>query len=113
MKKIELTIYDVVSTEKEANFAGASTTRGLELADAVVRFIRHQTRLPEDTAVNWVTDGVDCEVLLASGGGWQKGRVRLSLEFIPDTPDGARPTTLDIHTEEKSPLADLRSELEI
>jgi hypothetical protein len=31
----------------------------------------------------WLAQGVECQVL-RPGGSWQKGKVRLSLEFIPD-----------------------------
>jgi len=36
----------------------------------------------------WFTDqGMACEILRTRGGGWQKGRLRFRLEFIPDNPD--------------------------
>lgn len=34
----------------------------------------------------WLDQGVECEVLSIDGGGWQKGRVYLRLEFVPDPP---------------------------
>jgi KGK domain len=47
---------------------------------------------------SWASKGIECEVLMA-GKNWQKGKVRLSLHFVPDKPD--------------SPLDDLRSDLKI
>ncbi|MBE9119185.1 hypothetical protein IQ249_25375 [Lusitaniella coriacea LEGE 07157] len=32
------------------------------------------------------SDGVSAELLPVSGGGWQKGKLRLRLEFVPDSP---------------------------
>jgi hypothetical protein len=52
----------------------------------------------------WFTEeGVPCEILRTKGGGWQKGKLRFRLEFIPDNPDAfldnpvpkAEPSTLD------------------
>ncbi len=36
-----------------------------------------------NSASEWSTDGVACEVLVA-GQGWRSGKVRISLEFCPD-----------------------------
>ena len=51
----------------------------------------------------WFEDGENCEILKASSPGWQTGKMKLkinvTLEFIPDEP------------EEKSPLDDVRQEL--
>ena len=37
-------------------------------------------------AHQWLDQGIECEILSTDGGGWQKGRVYLRLEFIPNTP---------------------------
>jgi hypothetical protein len=37
-------------------------------------------------ASSWFGEGVPYEVLRI-GGNWEKGRVRLRLEFVPDEPD--------------------------
>jgi KGK domain len=31
----------------------------------------------------WLAEGVECEIL-SPGGDWQKGRIKISLEFCPD-----------------------------
>ncbi len=55
-----------------------------------------------DSVNYWFREnGVECEVLRANGGGWQKGRLRFRLEFVPDEPQ-----------KPKSPLDDLRSSLD-
>lgn len=35
---------------------------------------------------SWIDEGVPCEILKTTGGGWQKGKFRLRWEFIPDEP---------------------------
>lgn len=54
----------------------------------------------------WLEDGEKCEILKAGSSGWQKGRIKLkinlTLEFIPDEPQ-----------EEKSPLDDVRQEINL
>lgn len=42
--------------------------------------------------------GINCEVLKSGYEGWQKGRIRLNVEFYPDEPE--------------SPLDELRQQLE-
>jgi hypothetical protein len=53
-------------------------------------------------------------VLRSDGQGWQKGKVRFSLEFIPDTEEGveAKETKL-LPPSEASPLDELRAELNL
>ena len=50
----------------------------------------------------WFYQGQECEILSAGSKGWLKGKIKINvtLEFIPDEP------------EEKSPLDDVRQELE-
>lgn len=36
-------------------------------------------------ASKWLGEGIPCETLRV-GGGWEKGRVRIRLEFVPDEP---------------------------
>jgi len=36
----------------------------------------------------WFTEqGIACQILRTKGGGWQKGRIRFRLEFLPDNPE--------------------------
>ncbi|MBE9044616.1 KGK domain protein [Pleurocapsales cyanobacterium LEGE 10410] len=61
-----------------------------------------KSRLTYDNNI-WFKEGVNFQVLKAGSKGWQKGKLKinLTLEFIPDEPE-----------EEKSPLDDVRKELE-
>jgi hypothetical protein len=47
--------------------------------------------------LDWFSEGIDCEVIKADGKGWQKGKVRIILEFAPDEPE--------------SPLDDIRRKI--
>jgi len=40
---------------------------------------------PREEEAELFGDGIDCKIL-KPGKGWQKGKIRLTLEFIPDQP---------------------------
>lgn len=83
---------DVVSMDAAKNLGMGETSRIQEIRKKI------RDKFP-DYQQQWINgDGVECE-LLREGGRWQKGRVRLRLEFIPDNPE--------------SPLDDLRSNLNL
>lgn len=69
-------------------FIGHTTFRVGEFSEAV----RHQLEQTSGWNENkdpWFTDtGVPCEVLRFTSGGWQKGKVRIRLEFSPDSGEG-------------------------
>ncbi|AVH71577.1 KGK domain-containing protein [Nostoc sp. 'Lobaria pulmonaria (5183) cyanobiont'] len=56
-------------------------------------------------------EGCKCEILLVKGGGWQKGRFRFRLEFIPDNPEAFLKNYPPEDEKPQSPLDDLRSQL--
>ncbi|WP_292747895.1 KGK domain-containing protein [Nostoc sp. NMS4] len=95
MNKINLTNDDVVSMAQDANFAEVSTSTVEELTAVISEALGNHSRQEADTVENWVTEGVECKVLQTKGGGWQKGRVKICLEFTSDAPS--------------SPLDDLRN----
>ena len=55
----------------------------------------------------WFSEGIDCEVIKINTQGWQKGKVRLAIEFCPDEPEIEETPTEEIPHPE-SPLDDLR-----
>lgn len=101
---------DVVSMAQDANFTGASTSTGEELMETVANLLFNNTSLQKDTAEAWSANGLNCKVLLAQGGGWQKGKIRIRFEFVHDKPTPTKPL---ISTNSASPLDDLRSHLDI
>jgi len=96
MDKINLSNDDVVTVSTDLGFIDSSTATGAELMDIVREWVHGNSNLDEDQSADWVQGGVPCKALLV-GSGWQKGKVRLRLEFIPDKPF--------------SPLDDLRNNL--
>ncbi len=60
----------------------------------------------------WFSEkGCQCEILRTKGGGWQKGRFRFRLEFIPDDPAAFLEDSTAEADKMQSPLDDLRSQL--
>ncbi len=39
------------------------------------------------SAPRWLGDGIECEVLTTTGGGWRKATMRLRLEIVLDEPE--------------------------
>lgn len=68
---------DVVQVAEGQAFCDGTT---FTVAEAIAVLV---DRLNDDLA-EWGTTGVDCRKLDATSGGWQKGKVRISLEFIPN-----------------------------
>lgn len=75
------------------------TFRVSEFLDALAQAISEQEGVWSDENEGWFEDGLDCEVLRLSSRGWQRGRVRIRLEFLPaaapkllkEAPRGPRP----------------------
>ena len=69
-------------------FIGHTTFRVGEFSEAVRNQLEQTSGWNEDKDP-WFTDaGVPCEVLRFTSGGWQKGKVRIRLEFSPDSGEG-------------------------
>ena len=89
----ELNPKDVVSMSEDDTPLNGSTFKAGQLT-----FHLADRTINDDYVEAWISSGVKCEVL-REGEPWRKGKVRISLHFIPD--------------ESSSPLADLRSDLDI
>ncbi|MEH2280647.1 MAG: KGK domain-containing protein [Nostoc sp.] len=92
------------------SFTGSPTSTCEELLDSVKDLAMNST-LQKDVVTDWFGEGVSCRVLFATGGGWQKGRLSLRLEFIPNEPEVPQQSPSIVSSEPVSPLADLRSQL--
>lgn len=72
-------------SESALIYIGHTTFRVGEFSEAVRSQLEHNTEGWNEGKNSWFTDmGVDCEVLRFTSGGWQKGKVRLRLEFAPE-----------------------------
>lgn len=84
MEKFVLGNDDVVRTQEGLNFGLTSTFIAREILNKARAWMMDGKDSGYPYAV-WMTEhGINCQVLLARGGGWQKGRVRMVIEFIPD-----------------------------
>jgi KGK domain len=80
---------EVVSIQHEKQvLSGHRTFRSGELSDAIKSYVEQAIAGWSEEKNDWFTDrGIDCEALRFGSKGWQKGRIRLSLEFCPDEPE--------------------------
>jgi len=63
------------------------TFKVIEFLDSLAQLVSEQEREWSDEREGWFTDqGQSCEVLRFDGQGWQRGRVRIRLEFCPERP---------------------------
>ena len=63
------------------------TFKVIEFLDSLAQLVSEQEREWSDEREGWFTaEGQSCEVLRFDGQGWQRGRVRIRLEFCPEQP---------------------------
>ena len=88
---------DVVSVNPETfeNLDISHTSRVVHLLAGLQEYFYHAT----NEAILF-TEGIDCEVLRLGAKGWQKGKVRINLEFCSNQP-----------SQPESPLDDIRQTL--
>jgi hypothetical protein len=66
-----------------------------EFLDALAQAVSNTEDEWSDDNEGWFSDGLECEALRFEKGGWQRGRVRLRLEFCAER----RPKMLDFSRE--------------
>lgn len=59
------------------------TFKSSEFLDALAQLISETEPEWSEDCEGWFLDGLPCEVLRFSNQGWQRGRVRIRLEFLP------------------------------
>lgn len=78
----------------------------LALREMTLSYLRSLNKGQE----GWFGEGIDCKILKPGTKGWQKAKVRISLEFCPDEPDieetltSSQPETNQV----ESPLDEIR-----
>lgn len=72
-----------------------------EFIDALAQAISDREPDWSDDNEGWFGEGLDCEALRFQRQGWQRGRVRIRLEFCPDEPRPSR--LLDAPRREREP----------
>lgn len=64
-----------------------ATFKASEFLDALAQLVSEREDEWSDEQEGWFNErGLGCEVLRFGNQGWQKGRVRIRMEFIPDGP---------------------------
>jgi hypothetical protein len=81
MSNFNLNDDDVVQMNRTESFVDAST---FVVRQARIRLVDAKNVIGGDMNA-WAGEGVKCEIL-RPGERWQKGKVRLRLEFVPDEP---------------------------
>jgi KGK domain len=89
---------EVVSIQHDKQvLIGHSTFRVGELNDAIKKQLESTIDgWSEDKSAWFDSKGIDCEALRFGSAGWQKGRIRLCLQFCPDEPSQAAENTLGL-----------------
>jgi len=87
---------EVLSVNKSAQFViGHGTFRVQEFMNTLrEQMIQHGFGSVSSDKAQWFSEeGIECEVLQFGSNGWEKGSVRLYLEFSPDQPVSSPPPT--------------------
>ena len=75
------------------------------LNDVKNAFVSHDTN--SGTILSALADGTSCELLQPDGKGWQKGKLKLCFEFIPEEPEPIEIQDKPVETH-SSPLDKIR-----
>jgi hypothetical protein len=80
---------EVVSVQHDTQvLSGHRTFRVGELSDAIKSHLESALPNWSEEKNGWFDEGgIECEALRFGSTGWQKGRIRLCLEFCPDEPN--------------------------
>ncbi|KST63975.1 KGK domain-containing protein [Mastigocoleus testarum] len=80
---------DVVSIEPRINILVSHQTFKV---DECIRNLQRKISLTDEQRDKWfLGEGEVAEVLRPGSSGWQKGRIRISLEFCPEEPKSLSP----------------------
>lgn len=84
MSEFYLNSDDVISMNQSASLVTNNATFKI---DQLKRNLRDRIG-NTTTTQSWMEDGVECELLsVSTGKGWQKGKIRIRFEFVPDEPE--------------------------
>jgi KGK domain len=86
-----------------------------EIAQKIDNFIKENKNknfkaLEPSTIEPFFVDGVNCNLLQPDGKGWQKGKLKICFEFIPEEPESVESQKNPIETHQ-SPLDEIRNSL--
>jgi KGK domain len=118
VEECELSLFDVVSMDKDKSPIAAATFKVIEATSSIAYRVKLDTNgknmLSSESIKGWGWQGVDCQVLQMDGEGWKKGKIRLSLFFIPDEEEEEiQDAKVAQGSSPVSPLDDLREKLNV
>jgi KGK domain len=87
---------EVISVQHDTQvLSGHRTFRVGELNDSIESYLKSAIANWNEEHNGWLNpQGIECEALRFGSQGWQKGRIRLCLEFCPDEPNSAAQGTI-------------------
>jgi KGK domain len=90
---------EVISIQHDTQvLSGHRTFRVGELNDEIKNYLASAIDGWSEQKNGWFTaQGIDCEALRFGSNGWQKGRIRLCLEFCPDEPNLSAHSAINSH----------------
>jgi len=113
-----LAIGEVLSIDESAQILiGHRTFRVGEFADALKKQMQSIQGWTKDKDAWFGEEGISCEVLRFTANGWQKGKVRLHLEFCPqefeDQPQAVATTNVTSVAATAPPVVDTSDDLNL
>jgi KGK domain len=110
LEKIKEPIDPIFSKEKIYNIFDQSRTRGSYSKDAYYNdlkdaIVKNDTNT--STIINMLMNGTDCTLLQPDGKGWQKGKLKMCFEFIPEEAESLATQEKPVKTH-SSPLDEIR-----
>jgi hypothetical protein len=85
------------------------TFKVIEFLDALAQAISDREEDWSEDKEDWFGDGLACEALRFGTGGWQRGRVRIRLEFIPEKVPNKLPERSSASRPSEQPLERIRA----
>lgn len=102
---------DVISVYSGCILVNNRTFTVSEFIAAMLTVIKTQNGWTEEKA-NWFSEGIDCKILKPGAKSWQRGKVRISLEFESENLEIEENCENNLSTNKpNSPLDDIRQRI--
>lgn len=75
---------DVVSVYSNQIFVNNRTFTISEFIAAMMPLVKEKSTPWTEEKATWLTEGIECKVLKPGAKSWQRGKVRITLEFCPE-----------------------------
>lgn len=104
---------DVVSVYTGQIFVTGRTFTVVEFITAMMQATKKQLGDLTDGRETWFGEGMECKILKPGAKSWQRGKIRLTLEFTPENLDVAEANECNglQHSKIDSPLDDIRQKM--